>query len=78
MSRHHFGDVEEPASAPAIEPAEKLAENHFKLIMARKLKAIWADVLQEPIPPDLQALLKRLEAAEPRHSPEPPAGARRR
>ena len=73
MSRHRFGDVEEPALAPVVEPAE----NHFKLIMARKLKAIWADVLQEPIPPDLQALLKRLEAAEPRHSPEPPAGARR-
>jgi hypothetical protein len=74
MSRRRFGDVEEPALAPVVEPAE----NPFKLIMARKLEAIWADVLQEPIPPDLQALLKRLEAAEPRHSPEPPAGARRR
>jgi hypothetical protein len=74
MSRHRFGDAEGPALAPVVEPAEKMAEDHFKLIMARRLKAIWADVLQEPLPPDLQALLKRLEAAEPRHLPEPPAG----
>jgi hypothetical protein len=43
---------------PFTKAAEVLTENHFKLIMARK--AIWADVLQEPIPPELQALLQRL------------------
>jgi hypothetical protein len=46
---------------PFNQQPEKLAADHFKLIMARKLQAIWADVLQEPIPPDLQALLDRLE-----------------
>ena len=55
--------MEEPALSPFEGPAEKLVEN-FQLIMARKLKAIWADVLQELIPPDLQALLSRLEAAQ--------------
>ena len=39
--------MEEPALSPFEGPAEKLVENHFQLIMARKLKAIWADVLQE-------------------------------
>jgi hypothetical protein len=62
---------------PFAEPAEKVAEHHFKLIMARKLQAIWADVLQEPIPAELQALLHRLEQttqwAEPGASAEPTA-----
>ena len=61
---------------PFNQQPEKLAAHHFKLIMARKLQAIWADVLQEPIPPDLQALLDRLEQrqAEPGASGEPTIG----
>jgi hypothetical protein len=50
---------------PFNQQPDKLAANHFKLIMARKLQAIWTDVLQEPIPPDLQALLDRLEQRRP-------------
>ena len=66
--------MEEPALSPFEESAEKLVEN-FQLIMARKLKAIWADVLQESIPPDLQALLSRLEAAqEPSPDGKPRSG----
>jgi len=65
--------MEEPALSPFEDSAEKLVENNFQLIMARKLKAIWADVLQESIPPDLQALLSRLEAAQ---EPDPDAKPR--
>ena len=66
--------MEEPALSPFEELAEKLVEN-FQLIMARKLKSIWADVLQESIPPDLQALLSRLEAAqEPSPDGKPRSG----
>jgi hypothetical protein len=54
---------------------EQLVANRFKLIMARKLKTIWADVLHEPLPRDLQLLLERLESggesrSEPRASEE--------
>ena len=67
--------MEEPALSPFEESAEKLVENNFQLIMARKLKAIWADVLQGSIPPDLQALLSRLEAAqEPAPDAKPRSG----
>jgi hypothetical protein len=42
-------------------PSLTLASPAFKLAIARDLKRIWADVLQEPLPTDLQRLIKRLE-----------------
>jgi hypothetical protein len=68
--------MEERDPNPFAAPAEQRVANHFKLVIAHRLKRIWADVVQEPIPPDLQLLLQRLESApglersEPRASEE--------
>ena len=66
--------MEERELNPFEQDDEQLVANHFKLIMARKLKTIWADVLHEPLPRDLQLLLERLESggesSEPRASEE--------
>jgi hypothetical protein len=67
--------MEERELNPFEREDEQLVANRFKLIMARKLKTIWADVLHEPLPRDLQLLLERLESggesrSEPRASEE--------
>jgi len=67
--------MEERELNPFEHDDEQLVANRFKLIMARKLKTIWADVLHEPLPRDLQLLLERLESggesrSEPRASEE--------
>jgi hypothetical protein len=67
--------MEERELNPFEHDDEQLVANRFKLIMARKLKTIWADVLHEPLPRDLQVLLERLESggessSEPRASEE--------
>ena len=40
---------------------EQLIDNRFRLAVAKDLARIYADVLHDPIPPDLQKLLRRLE-----------------
>jgi hypothetical protein len=66
--------MEERELNPFEHDDEQVVANRFKLIMARKLKTIWAEVLQEPLPRDLQMLLERLESggesSEPRASEE--------
>ena len=38
------------------------ADYEFKLAIARNLQRVWADVLEEPVPNELQNLLNTLES----------------
>jgi hypothetical protein len=58
-------------------PSLALANDVFKLAIARDLQRIWSDVLNEPLPADLQRLIAKLErtaggvAGARRHETQP-------
>jgi hypothetical protein len=41
------------------------ASRAYKLTIAQNLERIWSDVLQEPLPEDLQRLVRKLEQEAP-------------
>jgi hypothetical protein len=49
----------------SFDASRSRAADYFTLILARKLQTMWADVMQEPIPQDLQALLDHRRPVTP-------------